>query len=164
MASARPEQLLRLVDARHRAPGELHELRRRRYELAVDLRTDFLPWLVRARRRCARWQCRGRGTHSVEQHFAVAAQILPPEAAIPMPAVWYSQSDELAATEALAGLPGSRWLALGPGANWKGKIWPLAHFIRLGALLAPDFDAIVLLGGPGDTAPAAACAAASPLP
>ncbi|MBI4694194.1 MAG: glycosyltransferase family 9 protein [Gammaproteobacteria bacterium] len=149
------------------APGMLklaHTLRRHRYEFAVDLRTDFLPWLVRARRRCARWQCKGRGTHSVEQHFAVAQRILPPDTAIPMPAVWYAEAEQRAADEALEGLHGSRWIALGPGANWRGKIWPLAHFIRLSALLASEFDAVVLLGGPGDASLAAAFASTCTLP
>lgn len=141
-----------------------YALRRNHYELAVDLRTDFLPWLVHARRRGVRWQSRAAGPHAVEQHFAVAARLLAPMKAIPMPRIWYSSLDAAAASGALAALPGSRWLALGPGANWVGKIWPLQHFVRLSALLAPDFDAIVVLGGVNDRARAAALAAEIALP
>jgi ADP-heptose:LPS heptosyltransferase len=52
----------------------------------------------------------------------------------------------------LAGLPGRRWLALGPGAKWPGKVWPAPCFAELASAVADLFDAVIILGGPGDAA------------
>jgi ADP-heptose:LPS heptosyltransferase len=60
--------------------------------------------------------------------------------------VWLSAAEEDFAAQALAGLPGSRWLALGPGARWEGKRWPAGHFVALANRLQGEADAIILLG------------------
>jgi ADP-heptose:LPS heptosyltransferase len=56
------------------------------------------------------------------------------------------------AQQALAALPGTRWLALGPGARWEPKRWPVRHFSALANQLQQEFDAVVLLGSTEDTA------------
>ncbi len=143
----------------------LDELRARRYEAIVDLRTDFLPWLLRARRRSARWQARPRGPHAAEQHHAVVRRVLPGrDATIPPAVLWHAEGDRATADRLLGKLPGDRWLALAPGANWPGKIWPVERFVELVASLDNRFDGVVILGAHADREVAASLAAQSALP
>lgn len=128
----------------------VHRLRARRYDAVVDLRTDFLPWLLRARLRSARWQAQPVGPHAVEQHYAVAARVLPAAVAIPDTKIWLADEDRAAANALLNELPGPRRLALAPGANWPGKIWPATHYVALANALNDCFDAVVLLGNAAD--------------
>lgn len=140
-------------------------LRARRYDAVADLRTDFLPWLLRARRRSARWQARPAGPHAALQHHAVVRRLLPDrEAPVPPAKLWLSPAGRTAADRWLAALPGPAWLALAPGANWPGKIWPIARYGELVAQVAGHFDGVIVLGAAADRAIAAGLAAASALP
>ena len=130
----------------------VRELRAQRYAAIVDLRTDFLPWLLRGRLRSARWQARDYGPHAVEQHFAIAARVLPRVGEIPDAQIWLSDADRHLAAQTLAALPGTRRLVIAPGANWPGKRWPVAHYTALANLLREDFDSLVLLGNAADAA------------
>ncbi|HEY9199516.1 MAG TPA: glycosyltransferase family 9 protein [Gammaproteobacteria bacterium] len=126
----------------------VRSLRQTRYDLIVDLRTDGLSYLLRARRRLTKGDRRARGPHAVEQHMGVIAALGAED--IPPTRIWLTPQIEAEAAQRLQSLPGSRWLALGPGANWEPKIWPLTRFSDLAERLRNDFDAIVLLGGPND--------------
>ncbi|MBI5460824.1 MAG: glycosyltransferase family 9 protein [Gammaproteobacteria bacterium] len=137
-------------------------LRRTRYDLIVDLRTDGLAYLLRARRRLTKRHRQAHGPHAVEQHMGVIAALGDTE--IPPTHIWLTQQLEHAAAQHLQTLPGTRWLALGPGANWEPKIWPAASFRDLIAQLADTFDGIILLGGPGDAERCARVAQDCPLP
>ena len=141
----------------------LRQLRQTRYDLVVDLRTDGLAWLLRTRRRLTRWGCRQAKAHAVEQHMAVIAR-REHVARIPPTGIWLSGDEHRFAQQALAGLPGTRRLALGPGARWEPKCWPVRHFIALLSSLQQEFDAVLLLGSAADTACCRELAAASPLP
>lgn len=123
-------------------------LRHTRYDLIVDLRTDGLAYLLRARRRLTKWHRQERGLHAVEQHMGVIAALGGTD--IPATHIWLTAQLESEAAQRLESLPGRRWLALGPGANWEPKIWPLTRFKDLAEHVQNDFDAIVLLGGPND--------------
>jgi len=130
----------------------VHALRAQRYEAIVDLRTDFLPWLLHGRQRSARWQAKELGLHAVEQHFAIGARVLPHVPAIPDARIWLSDADRSLAAQTLVGLPGTRRLIVAPGANWPGKRWSLANYTALANLLREDFDSLVLLGNAADAA------------
>jgi ADP-heptose:LPS heptosyltransferase len=134
-------------------PPLLRQLRTTRYDLVVDLRTDGLSLLLRARRRLTRRGTRSVKGHAVERHFSVIRQ-REQQSAIPPPCVWLSAAEHEFAAQALAGLPGRRWLALGPGARWQPKCWPAARYRTLLEQLQPHLDACVLLGDGSD---AAAC-------
>jgi len=127
----------------------VQRLRIKRYDLVVDLRTDGLTLLLRASRRLTRRGSKAAGVHAVQRHFAV---IGPREKirGIPATCVWLSQHEQAFARRQLATLPGTRWLALGPGARWATKRWPVAAFAALVERLQPAFDAIVLLGDSED--------------
>ncbi len=137
-------------------------LRHTRYDLIVDLRTDGLAYLLRARRRLTKWQRQPCGPHSVEEHMSVIARL--GDTDIPPTRLWLNPQLEQDAAQHLQTLPGTRWLALGPGANWEPKIWPAGRFQDLIAQLQDGFDAVILLGGPGDAARCKAVAERCPLP
>lgn len=139
-------------------------LRERRYQLAVDLRTDGLTYLLRARRRLTKWGCKTKPVHAAERHMAVIAPLLDPAAPCPAPHVHLDEGLRAYAAAELAGLPGKRWLAMGPGANWPPKIWAAERYRELVALTADCFDAVILLGGPGDRAACELLALDCPLP
>lgn len=174
VADARSSELLRacpfLGSLFHREKGRgrrgwlalVATLRAHRYDAVVDLRTDFLPWLLRARRRSARWQARPAGPHAAQQHHAVVQRLLPDrEAPIPPSKLWLSPAECAAADRWLAGLPGSAWLALAPGANWPGKIWPIGRYGELVGRVAGRFDGVIVLGAAADRTIAAELAAAT---
>ncbi|MBI2992912.1 MAG: glycosyltransferase family 9 protein [Gammaproteobacteria bacterium] len=141
----------------------VRELRATEYEWAVDLRTDFLPVLLRAKRRLLRWRARAYGEHAVERHMGVIAA-LHANRAIPATTLWLGPGDESFGREVKAGLKADRLLVLGPGANSPPKIWPAPHFVELIAELQQDFDAVALLGDEADRSQSAAVAAGSVLP
>jgi heptosyltransferase-3 len=138
-------------------------LRTSRYDLVVDLRTDGLTLLLRARCRLTRRGCRFAGGHAVERHFCVLMQGETP-VTIPPQTVWLSAAEQESARQALAGLPGRRWLALGPGARGAAKRWPAAQFNALARQLQPHFDAVILPGSPDDARACRQVAAGLALP
>lgn len=164
VCDARSSELLTrapfIGDVHHRVKREgragmialVRRLRRQRYVAAVDLRTDFLPWLLRADRRSARWQAGAHGPHAVEQHYAVAARVLPAAGRIPDTRIWLDDADRARAATTLADLRGARRLVLAPGANWPGKIWPAAHYVALANTLRDQIDGVVLLGSAAEAA------------
>jgi len=141
----------------------LGELRAVRYDLVVDLRTDFLPLLLRTRRRFFRWQGRASGPHAVQQHLGVMARV-PLDLEKFFPRLWLDPAQHAFARNLLGGHAGQRILALGPGANWPPKVWPARHFIGLLNSLRGEFDVVVLLGSAADRSYTAAIAAAATFP
>ena len=125
------------------------QLRTKRYDLVVDLRTDGLTLLLRTRRCLTRRGSKARGYHAVQRHFAVLG---PHEgiSKIPATCIWLSGQERDFARRQLAALPGERWLALGPGARWAPKRWPAAAFRELADRLQTQFDGVVLLGSTED--------------
>ncbi|MGH7888784.1 MAG: glycosyltransferase family 9 protein, partial [Candidatus Binatia bacterium] len=138
-------------------------LRQSRYDAIVDLRTAFLPWVLRADRRAARWRA-AQSQHAVEQHFAIASKMLEGAPEIPDPCVWISDADQAFAAAAFRRYGGMRCLALAPGANWPGKIWPLHRFRELIELGTDHFDLVAIFGGSQDRTITAELAAGCRLP
>lgn len=141
----------------------LGALRTYRYEVVVDLRTPFLPYLLRARRRLLKPARDVPGMHAAEEHFAALAPLLPAGTPMPPPRVHPGAAARECAGELLAALPAGRWLALAPGANWPGKKWPAAGYRALLDGVAGRFEAALVLGAAEDHADAEALAGA-PLP
>ncbi|WP_424135837.1 glycosyltransferase family 9 protein [Roseomonas chloroacetimidivorans] len=131
------------------------------WDLVVDLRGSALAWLVPARRRAV---MRGgwRGGHRIAQ-IAEVLRLDPP----PSPVAWFAPEDK-ARIAALLG-DDRPILALGPTANWSGKIWPAERFVALAqGLTAPggplEGARPVLLGGPGEAERAMAAPVVQALP
>ena len=113
------------------------------WDLVVDIRSFALAWLVRARRRAVRHRVPG---HKTVQLAAVLG-LDPP----PLPVAWCNAADRAVAAGLL---PTDRKLiALGPTANWTGKLWPPERFAALFHTLTEGPLAgarAVVLAGPGD--------------
>lgn len=119
------------------------ELAGTRWDLAVDLRGSAITFLLRARRRVVMRGGRRPG-HRLG-HLAGTFGLSPPA----MPAVWTNAAD---AARAAALLPaGPPIVALGPTANWAGKVWPAARFVSLfeGLRAADPTLRAAVLAGPG---------------
>ncbi len=128
----------------------LGRLRRRRYRLIADLRTPLIPYLLRAEWRLIKKRTDVPGIHAVEEHFNVVRAVVPADAAIPACRVHLDAGAQSRAGECLSALPGRRWLAVAPGANWPGKRWPATHYRALIEAAAPLFDAALVLGSGAD--------------
>jgi lipopolysaccharide heptosyltransferase II len=126
----------------------VRQLRQSRYDLAVDLRTDGLLWLARCKRRTGKIpnrRAQEQRWHSAEQHFrAIAGETTLQQP--PACKIWLSDTERAQAQSMLGDWRGKTLLALGPGANFAGKIWPAENFIALANRLQRHFDAVVLLG------------------
>ena len=127
------------------------------WDLVVDIRGSALAWQVPARRRAV---MRRRPGHKTEQ-LAAILKLNPP----PLPVAWTGEQDR---AKAAALLPdGAPIIALGPTANWHGKVWPaenfvaLYHALRAGPL--PNARAAIL-AGPGAKEAALAAPVLAALP
>lgn len=134
----------------------------RSYELVVDLRTVHLGWLLRARRRLRKRERRVPGRHAVLEHFSVLRPLLGAAATPPPCRIHLDEPVRQRACELLSDLPGSRWLAVAPGANYAGKRWPREAFAELLRRAAREVDAVVLLGSAQDQGDAEHLASVGP--
>ncbi len=130
----------------------LRRLRARRYDLIVDVRTDGLAYLIRAKRRLTKWCGRAYGPHAVEQLLGVIRK-LHGDRALPATTLWLDAEHEARAEDLLRALPPGRRLAIGPacGGGVK-KAWPESKYSTLANRLGDKFSAVILLGGPADAA------------
>lgn len=143
-------------------PALLLELRRKRYDLVVDLRTDILARLVKADKRLVKTAGGGQ-VHAVERHFAAISPLTEGEE-IPSTTMWLGQEDRDYADGVCRQLPGNRWLCIGPGANWEKKIWPAEKYAQAADGLGGGFDALVLLGNKAENRQAELVARRARLP
>lgn len=123
-------------------------LRKKRYDIIVDLRTDFLAYFLRAARKLKKLPNESTlHMHSVKKHMAVVQALA--VNTVPQAELWASQCDEqvVATRFPLSG----RWLAIGLGANFDGKIWPVERYAAVVNALSDQIDGVVLLGSKADT-------------
>jgi len=130
------------------------------WDLVVDLRGSALAWLIPARRRAVMRGGRRPGHRLL--HIAEALGVAP----APRPVAWWAAED---AARVAALLPGRPFLALGPTANWREKLWPAERFAALardltGAGGPLEGAPLVILGGPGEAERAMALPTLAALP
>ena len=154
----------------------LGELRRRRFDLVIDLQGLFRSGLMTAvtgaarrvglstAREGAAWSYTdvvpvppGDALHAVDRYRLVAEALGaggPPEFHVPVP-----EDARRWAWEVLRERP-RPWLALGVGARWRTKRWPPEHFAALARRAQDHFGGTALLiGGPEEAEVARAVAA-----
>jgi ADP-heptose:LPS heptosyltransferase len=96
---------------------------RQRWDITVDLRGSAITLFLRSGRRLILRGGRRPGLRI--KHLAALLGQTPP----PLPTLWCSEA-ERAQAQALIPL-GQTVIALGPTANWSGKIWPIERHIEL---------------------------------
>ncbi|MBM3489495.1 MAG: glycosyltransferase family 9 protein [Alphaproteobacteria bacterium] len=130
-----------------------------RWDLVVDLRASLIAYFLSAgERRVLRPD---RAARHRLQHLGALFGLDPP----PRPRLWPTAADGARAASLLPA--GGPILALAPGANWGGKVWPAERFAELvGRLTASGGPLpgarLLLLGAPGERAICARVAAALP--
>jgi heptosyltransferase III len=139
----------------------ISELRKTRYDIVIDLRTDFLVYLLKAKRKFKKQSNASTlHMHSVKKHMAAVSRLV--GNAMPEAELWDSEQDQqLIAT--LFPISG-RWLAIGPGANFVGKIWPVESYAAVANALSEYIDGVILLGNAADAALAKRFSNAAKLP
>ena len=128
------------------------------WDLAVDLRGSAVTLFLPARRRAIMRGGRRPG-HRLT-HLAGALGLREP----PMPVVWTNAADRERAAALLP--PGGPVVALGPTANWSGKVWPADRFVALSRALAPALPGVrvAVFAGPGAAERAMAAPVLAALP
>ncbi|MBU6498438.1 MAG: glycosyltransferase family 9 protein, partial [Rhodospirillales bacterium] len=109
------------------------------WDLAVDIRASAISWLVPARRRAV---MRKRPGHKTAQ-LAALLGLDPP----PLPVAWTAPEDRALAARLLP--TDGPIIALGPTANWTGKVWPPERFAALARRLPLKSARIAVFAGPG---------------
>lgn len=105
----------------------------KRWDLVVDLRRSGLSYALWAKRRVIAAKA-DPALHRVEALGRVL-RLDPP----PAPVLWLAEQHRTAAKARMRAPAGVPVLALGPGANWRGKIWPVERFITvMEALTSPS--------------------------
>lgn len=123
----------------------IRQLSAQRYDLAVDLKTDFLLWMINAKIKLKK--VNHTGVHSaIKHHFALAP--LNFDSRVPLAKVWLHPDEVHQIKQKIQGK--KCILALGLGANFEGKVWPVEQFATLTNLLAERFDSVMLLGNAKD--------------
>ncbi len=128
-------------------PDLLFQLWKTRYDLIVDVRTDGLAYLLRAKKRYTKWSAKSYGTHAVEGLMGVIAS-LHGDDPIPCASVWPSGADKNYAEKKLSVFNNKdRLLTLSIGDSRKPiKTWPAEKFIELLERHENDFSGVIFLG------------------
>lgn len=119
-------------------------LREKKYDVAVDLRTDFLLFFVKAIHKYRK--IKNTNIHSCQKHMGSLklkkAHNIKPKIYIP------KEIEE----NIKSFLPKSkkRIITLGLGSNDNEKIWPTHNYLKLLFLLKKHFDLVVLVGDKND--------------
>ena len=129
-----------------------------RWDLAIDLRASAVTFLLAARYR--RIMRGGRRPGHRLTHLAGVLNLPTP----PLPTVWTTEPDRLQAAHHLP--EGPRYVAMGPTANWSGKIWPPDRYAALFAALHQSDPTLrpVIVAGPGPAERAMAAPVLDALP
>lgn len=126
------------------------QVRHKKWGLVVDLRGSATALFLRRDKRAIWKKTPGEIVHKVIE----AARVLKLEGEPPAPYLYITPEVEALADELLG--DGGPILAVGPAANWIGKVWPIERFAQTAAQLL-DKDGplaggrLVILGGPEDT-------------
>ncbi|MCE2574584.1 glycosyltransferase family 9 protein [Komagataeibacter sp. FNDCR2] len=132
--------------------------RGRKWDLCVDLRGSVVSYFLRVGRRHVMRGGRRPGLRVA--HIGGLLHLDPP----PLPVTWTSAAERARAERMLAA--GTDWVALGPTANWDGKIWPAERFVAVFNALRAENPGLrpVVLYGPGEAERARAAPVLALLP
>lgn len=118
----------------------IRKIRQTNYDLAVDLKTDFLLWFLRAKRKIRK--VNNKSLHSVEKHFISICSNLKkiPDSKIYIPTKLQNNIKKIFPSNK------GKTIALALGANSNHKVWPTENYVSLLKLLKIKFVNIILIG------------------
>jgi heptosyltransferase-3 len=123
-----------------------------KWDMVIDLRNSAVSRLIFANKRFIAGTQIDKSRHKVVQ----AAQLMKGDLSNPSaPQLWFTPAQETAAKSLLGDDP-RPVLAIGPTANWIGKIWPKANFVALINRLVFESDAplnnyrVAIIAAPGE--------------
>jgi ADP-heptose:LPS heptosyltransferase len=127
------------------------------WDIVVDVRGSAMPFFLLARRRK---MIRG-GRRPGRRYLQLAAAM--GFSTAPLPVTWTNAADD---ARAAALLPSGPIIALGPTANWDGKIWPPERFVEVFHALAAELPGATaaIFAGPGTTERALAAPVLAAIP
>lgn len=114
------------------------------YDLAIDLKTDFLLMFVKAKKKY--YKVNDKSVHSVEKHFMAVSNELDK---IPDPKIFIPLNVEKKIND-LISLSNGKIITIALGANSSHKIWPTQNYVQLLKLLKYKFNNIILVGDKKD--------------
>ena len=128
-------------------PDLLQRLWKNRYDIIVDVRSDGLAYLQRAKKRYTKWFARSYGPHAVEELMGVIATLHGDEP-LPHTSVWPTDFDrEYAKKEISVFKNTGLLLAISAGDSRKPeKTWTTDKFVDLLNKHKDDFDGVIFLG------------------
>ncbi|MCI1437508.1 MAG: glycosyltransferase family 9 protein [Acetobacter indonesiensis] len=114
-----------------------------KWDLAIDLRGSAITFFLNTRKRLIMRGGRRPGLRIA--HLGQVLKLSPP----PLPTVWLNDADQTMANQVLP--VSGPLIAIGPTANWTGKIWPTDRYLALWAAVSKTLPAArpVIFYGPG---------------
>ena len=126
------------------------ELRKTYYDVIVDLRTNLIPLVLRANKNIFKSKRVSTAQHSVEEHYEGILTLDGVTSTPPHCRLYVEDNAKEKARCLIKSLAGKKLLAIGPGANWPGKIWPAERFEEVVIDLETHFDGVIQLGSEGE--------------
>ena len=128
-------------------PDLLMQLWRNRYDIIVDVRSDGLAYLLRAKKRYTKWFARSYGSHAIEDLMGIIAP-LHGDKPLPHTSVWPTELDrEYAKKEISVFNNTDLLLAISIGDSRKPeKTWTTNKFVDLLNKHKDDFTGVIFLG------------------
>ncbi len=120
-------------------------VRKKHYDLIVDLRTDGLAYLFKGKARLTKLTSKPYGTHSVENLMGVISRIHG-DRKIPDTHIWLTRQEEEYAENLLRHLPIGNWLVVVSDNLDKRKVWPEENYVDLINTFSKWLDGVVFEG------------------
>jgi ADP-heptose:LPS heptosyltransferase len=128
----------------------ISELRETYYDIIIDLRTNLIPVVLRSNKNIFKTKRVSTTQHSVEEHYEAILTLDGVTSPPPKCRLYVEDHAKKEAGELMKSFAGKKLLAIGPGANWPGKIWPATRFEELVIGLETYFDGVIQLGSEGE--------------
>ena len=122
----------------------INKVRQINYDLAIDLKTDFLLIFLRAKKKYSKTH--NNSLHSVEKHLKSVSNDFEN---IPYPRIFIPTKIQRKIND-LISLNKGKVITIALGANSEHKIWPTENYIKLLRLFKNKFTNVILVGNKKD--------------
>jgi len=122
----------------------IKELRKKKYDIAVDLRTDIYLFFIRSKEKF--YKIKNDNIHSVEKHFLSIEKDLDK---IPKLKFYIPEKVRKKINKYFIH-PNKQTISIALGANSIFKIWPTESFITLASLISNSIHQVILVGDKKD--------------